>query len=99
MARSARVSQAALIELNLIMKSRGFTIEERRATWLLLSAVLGDAIESLLPSDLALAVELEAEVMDYFDALIAAQCINRRAEPLTTDRDILEAVRKRGRLA
>ncbi|ABM81266.1 type II toxin-antitoxin system VapC family toxin [Hyperthermus butylicus] len=89
-----RVSQAALIELDLLMKSRGFTPSERRDTWQLLAAILNEeTVEPLLPADFALAVELaEKEGIDYFDSLIAAQCINRKAKPVTNDPDIIKAV-------
>ena len=88
-----RVSQAALIELDLIMKSRGFSLEERRDTWILLSAVINGHVEPLLPSDFALAARLsEAHGLDYFDSLVSAQCINRLAKPLTTDSTIIKIV-------
>ena len=91
-----RVSQAALVELDLIMKSRGFNVEERRDTWILLAALLDNHVEPLLPSDFALAASLiEEHEMDYFDSLIAAQCINRSAKPLTTDAAIIKAVEGR----
>ncbi len=89
----ARVSTAALIELDLVMKSRGYTWREREEAWLLLAAVIGDAVEPLTPMDMAEAARLqESRGLDYFDSLIAAQCINRGADPATTDREILETV-------
>jgi predicted nucleic acid-binding protein len=89
---SRRVSQAALIELDLLMKSRGFTIEERRNAWLVLTRVIPEeAVELLAPKDFAVAVELyESEGLDYFDALVAAQCVVRNAKPVTTDIAILK---------
>ena len=89
-----RVSEAALMELDLIMKSRGYTAEERERTWLYLTAVLGGNVEPLLPIDFAVAARLEAvEGLDCFDALVAAQCINRGAEPVTTDQEVVAAVK------
>ncbi len=89
-----RVSQASLIELDLLMKSRGFTVAERLKTWMLLEKVIPiEAIEPLSPQDFALAaILIEKQALDYFDALIAAQCIARNARPVTTDRDIIEIV-------
>jgi len=89
---SRRVSQAALIELDLLMKSRGFTIEERRNAWLVLTRVIPEeAVELLAPKVFAVAVELyESEGLDYFDALVAAQCVVRNAKPVTTDIAILK---------
>ncbi|AEM39617.1 hypothetical protein Pyrfu_1763 [Pyrolobus fumarii 1A] len=89
-----RVSQAALIELDLLMKSRGFTLEERMDTWSLLATLIPrEHVEPLLPSDFALATVLVHDrKLDYFDALIAAQCINRGGKPLTTDMEIIKVV-------
>ncbi len=53
-----RVSQAALLELDLLMKARGFTPSERRDVWTLLSIVIGDNVEPLLPQDFSLAATL-----------------------------------------
>ena len=36
--------------------------------------------------------------LDYFDSLISAQCIVREAKPLTTDKEILDVVSKRGQI-
>jgi PIN domain nuclease of toxin-antitoxin system len=93
-----RISQAALLEFDLLMKSRGFTLEERLDTWQLLSIILSrDSIEPIYPEDFALAATLtDREGLDYFDSLIAAQCINRKAKPLTTDQAILKTVEKYG---
>ena len=91
-----RVSQASLLELDLLMKSRGFTLAERLKTWILLEKIIpNELVELLNPQDLTIAVILtEKYGLDYFDALIAAQCITRNAKPLTTDKDIIEAVSK-----
>jgi predicted nucleic acid-binding protein len=91
-----RISQAALIELDLLMKSRGFSPEERESAWLVLTRVIPeDAVEPLTPQDFAAAVELhESKGLDYFDALVAAQCAVRGAKPLTTDAAILKAFEK-----
>ena len=94
---SRRVSQAALIELDLLMKSRGFSPEERESAWLVLAQVIPEnAVEPLVPRDFAVAVELcEAEGLDYFDALVAAQCAVRGARPITTDTAILKVLERR----
>ena len=91
-----RVSQASLIELDLLMKSRGFTTEERLKTWTFLRKIIPtEAIEPVNPQDFAIATLLtEKYGLDYFDALIAAQCITRNAKPLTTDKEIIEAITK-----
>jgi len=92
-----RVSQAALIELDLLMKSRGFSPDERRRTWSIMERIIPrDSIEVLIPLDFFTATMLyEERGLDYFDALVAAQCIVRDALPLTTDADILRAVEER----
>ena len=90
-----RVSQAALLELDLLMKSRGFSAVERMKTWVLLGKVIpAEAVEPLLPQDFAASsLLINRYSLDYFDALIAAQCILRRARPVTTDSAILSAVK------
>jgi len=91
-----KVSQAALIELDLLMKSRGLTTVERLKTWTLLGAIIpAEGIEVLTPDDFAMAtVLIENHMLDYFDSLVAAQCIIRGARPLTTDEDILDVISK-----
>ena len=91
-----KVSQASLLELDLLMKSRGFTPAERLKTWILLEKVIPiEAVEVLNPQDFTVATVLtEKYGLDYFDALVAAQCITRNAKPVTTDEDIIEAVSK-----
>jgi len=49
-------------------------------------------VEPILPGDTALAARHEERGLDYFDALAAAQCINRGTEPATTEEEILAAV-------
>ncbi len=91
------VSQASLIELDLLMKSRGFNSFERIATWNLLDKLIPyNSIEHLTPIDYAVAIYLHTEYsMEYFDSLVASQCIVRNAEPLTTDQAIIDIVNRR----
>jgi predicted nucleic acid-binding protein len=95
LSRDRKVSQAALVELDLLMKSRGFSSEERGRVWSLLGQIIPkDFVEALIPIDFAIAVKLHEERgLDYFDALIVAQCISRNATPITTDTDILKTVK------
>ena len=91
-----KISQASLLELNLLMKTRGFNWKQRLRTWLLLSSLIPkDLIEVILPLDLSLAAFIVYKYkLDYFDAIISAQCILRNAKPLTTDREILQMISK-----
>jgi len=91
-----KISQASLLELNLLMKTRGFNWKQRLRTWLLLSSLIPkDLIEVILPLDLSLAAFIVYKYkLDYFDAIISAQCILRNAKPLTTDREILQMTSK-----
>jgi len=77
-------------------QSRGFSPEERESVWLVLAQVIpGGAVEPLVPRDFAVAVELhESRGLDYFDALVAAQCLVRGAKPITTDAAILKILEK-----
>ncbi len=92
--KNTKVSQAALIELDLLMKSRGFSSNERIKTWTLLEKIIPvNAIEMLTSKDFALAtILIDFYSMDYFDALIDSQCILRKAKLLTTDNDIISIV-------
>jgi predicted nucleic acid-binding protein len=91
-----RISQAALIELDLLMKSRGFSPDERKRVWSIMEQIIPtDSIEVLVPLDFFIATSLyEEKGLDYFDALVAAQCIVRDAFPVTTDADILGTVKE-----
>jgi len=93
---SRKVSQAALIELDLLMKSRGFTLDERLKTWKFLEKLIPvETIEPIIPQDFTVATVLtEKYGLDYFDGLVAAQCIIRNAKPLTTDKDIVNIISK-----
>ncbi|MDK2373119.1 MAG: hypothetical protein QI197_07075 [Candidatus Korarchaeota archaeon] len=53
---------------------------------------------SLSPSDIALGAFLSSKGLDYFDSLIAAQCLVRGAKPVTTDQGIIEVIEKREEL-
>ena len=95
-----RVSQAALIEFDLLMKSRGLGFKDRVKVWRVLRGVITpESVEPLIPLDMAIAAYL-AEVwdLDYFDSLIAAQCFSRDAKPLTTDREVIKAVLSREKI-
>ena len=94
------VSQASLMEFDLLMKTRGLESEERRKTWLILHKLIdASTIEPVTPLDMAIATYLVTTYnLDYFDSLISAQCIVREAKPLTTDKEILDVVSKRGQI-
>lgn len=89
-----KVSQAALIEFDLLMKSRGLSLTDRISVWNLLQALIDmEAIEPVSPTDLAVAAFLAGSYgMDYFDSIIASQCLLRKAEPLTTDEEITRII-------
>ncbi len=87
------VSQAAMIEFDLLMKSRSLSLEERLKALSLLGVLVDGKLAPLTPADMAAAAYLfDRYKLDYFDSLFAAQCILREAEPLTTDEEILEVV-------
>jgi len=94
--RERKISQAALIEFDLLMKSRGFSYSERIKTWSILKGLISiEVIEILSPLDIIVATYLvEKYGMDYFDSLIASQCITRKASPITTDKNIESIVLK-----
>jgi len=79
------------------MKTRRLKSEERLKTWLVLHRLINtNTIEPITPLDMAIATHLVTNYnLDYFDSLISAQCITRKAKPLTTDREIIDIVSKR----
>ncbi len=90
------VSQAALIEFDLLMKSRGLGLGERLKALGLLDVLVDEKLMPLTPADLAAAAYLfKRYELDYFDSLFAAQCVLREADPLTTDDEILKVVNER----
>ncbi|MEM0328134.1 MAG: PIN domain-containing protein [Thermoproteota archaeon] len=96
LSENRKVSQASLLELDLLMKSRKFNFEEKTKAWSLLDKVIPvNFIEIITPQDFLVASALTRDQkLDYFDALVAAQCTNRNAKPLTTDKKIIDAVKK-----
>ncbi|MBO3802002.1 MAG: PIN domain-containing protein [Thermoproteota archaeon] len=96
LSENRKVSQASLLELDLLMKSRKFNFEEKTKAWSLLDKVIPvNFIEIITPQDFLVASALTRDQkLDYFDALVAAQCTNRSAKPLTTDKKIIDAVKK-----
>jgi len=94
------ISQASLIEFDLLMKTRGIKSEERIKTWLILHRLIdANAIEPVTPLDMVVAAYLVTNYhLDYFDSLISAQCIVRKAKPLTTDNEIIEVVSRRNQI-
>ncbi len=94
------VSQASLIELDLLMKTHKFSIDERIKTWYILKQLINDKyIEPINPLDIIIATHLTSKYkLEYFDSLITAQCINRNAKPLTNDREIIEIFSKKEKI-
>ncbi len=89
-----KISQASLLELDLLMKSRRFAVDQRVKVWHLLNGVIDGSIELLSPLDIALGAFLSSKGLDYFDSLIAAQCLIRKAEPVTTDPEIIGVIER-----
>jgi predicted nucleic-acid-binding protein len=88
------ISSYALLELDLIMKSRGFTVEERIDAWTILESKIAENVAHPHPQDHRLATELQGLDYDYFDSLIAAQAARLQAKPLTKDAKLIEAYNK-----
>ncbi len=91
------ISQTSLIEFDLLMKTRGLSSDERLKAWFVLYKLIDiDTIEPVTPLDIIVATYLTTDFkLDYFDALIAAQCMVRKAKPLTTDKEIIDIVSRR----
>ncbi len=98
--KERRVSQASLIEFDLLMKSRGLGLYDRLKAWMVLNKLISnDSVEPVLPLDMIIALYLyEKYGLDYFDALIVAQCIARNAKPLTTDKEIIQTIARKEKI-
>ncbi len=87
------VSTAALIETDIVMKLRRFTIPEREISWLAIGSVIPR--ERVIPNtatSLRLATALQDSGLDYFDSLIASVALENDASVITTDKEIAKHV-------
>ena len=68
------VSQVSLIELDLLMKTHKFSIDERIKTWYILKQLINNKyIEPINSLDIIIATHLTSKYkLDYFDSLITA---------------------------
>ncbi len=81
----------ALLEFDLVLKSRGSTAEQRSDLMVLLLkdfANIATAIHSVSPSTIAIAAQLESRFgLDYFDALLASESMEHDGIIVSTDRE------------
>lgn len=83
------VPLTALLELDLVMKGRDYTFNQRRdAFGWLANFVPDDKVLSNSVSSLKIASGLEEDGISYFDSLIAALAIEKDAIVLTPDKAI-----------
>jgi len=81
------VPVVVLLEADLVMKTRGYSAEERRLTWRALEGwISADKVVSNTASSMQGAVVLQERGLDYFDSLIASLAIEAGATVVTTDR-------------
>lgn len=80
----------ALMEFDIVLKSRGVSSEERMEEHALLLKdfpELHEKVFPLNPSTLYLAAKLEGELgLDYFDAGVAAEALQHDGEVISTDK-------------
>ncbi len=87
------VPAVAILEADLVMKSRNYRFEERRVSWHALeykiptSKILANSISSIRT-----ALNLQEKGMDYFDSLISSLAIEHKATVVTTDHVIGRSV-------
>jgi len=90
----ARVPMTALLEADLVMKTRGYTAEERRLTWRALQGWIAD--DRVIPNTITSlrdAVALQECGLDYFDSFIVSLAVEAGATVVTTDvalRDVVD---------
>ena len=81
------ISAMALVELDIVLKSRGFSHEQRMEIFALLAADYPDArISQLSPTTFYLVAKIEKEhELDYFDACVAAEALLLDGIVVSTD--------------
>ena len=89
-ADSVYLGAFALLEFDAILKSRGFSFDDRMEKHALLISdypELDGKVASLGPSTMYLTARLEAETpMEYFDAGIAAEALQLDGKVISTDK-------------
>jgi len=81
------VPGVVLLEADLVMKTRGYSAEERRLTWHALEGwVSAEKVVPNTASSMRGAVALQERGVDYFDSLIASLAIEAGATVVTTDK-------------
>ena len=87
------VPSEVLLEVDLELRAHGYTHEERVVTLEdLLVKIPEDKVMPLTPGVLALAAELQASGLGYFDSLIVARAKLLNAVVVTRDREITRHV-------
>ena len=85
------VGTFALIEFDLVLRSRGSTTEQRSDLMVMLLNYfpkVNSAIHPISPSTLAIATQLETRLkLDYFDALLASESIEHDGAIVSSDRE------------
>jgi len=91
--RDVFVPSAAILEADLVMKTRGYDYKERRSTWHALEYRI--PATKILPNSISsvrVALDLQEGGMDYFDSLITSAALEHKAVVITTDRAVGMAV-------
>jgi len=85
-----RLSTFAILEFDIVLKSRGFSFEERMEKAALLIKdfpKVTKQVSSITPSTIYLTARLEKELsMDYFDAGVASESLQSDGVVISTDR-------------
>ena len=84
-----RLSTFAVLEFDIVLKSRGFPFEERmeKAALLIKDFPQIMKVSSITPATIYLTARLEKELsMDYFDAGVASEALQSDCVVISTDR-------------
>ena len=87
--RETFVPTSTLLEADLVMKGRGYSLEEREVTWRALEHRI--PLEKTVANSLSSirgALPLQEKGLDYFDSLICSLAIELGARVVTTDQAI-----------
>lgn len=88
------IPASSLIEFDLVMKTRRYTLGEVQDTWFALTdLVKSEKILGMAPAALREAAGLRDKGLGYFDSLIAGLAISSRATIVTNDKAIARLVK------
>jgi predicted nucleic acid-binding protein len=92
-AQDVYVPTSTLTELDIAMRNNGYTRSEIYETWQALAPMIGRKLMATTPTAHQMAAMLRLGGMQYFDSLITALALERKAIVITRDPEITKRVK------